>query len=474
MTLDLTPFFAQVEGIPFKDRWAVMPFRGSIPVDKALIQQTWHELHQRTMPKSKRLMYIHIPFCATHCQFCGFYQNPSKQHDTAIYTQYLIQELLMDADSHLTQSAPIHAVYFGGGTPTALSADQLHNIISTIKSHYPLAPDCEITVEGRILDFNDDKIDACLEAGANRFSIGIQTFDSAIRKRLGRTSNKQQAITFLTNLAERDKAAVVCDLIFGLPQQTLQTWDEDLAIVNDLPLDGVDLYALNLLPTTPLFKGVENKRIVIADAQQKAEFYQRGVQQLDHDGWSQLSNSHFGKTTRERNLYNILIKQGADYLAFGSCAGGNLNGQSFMIERNLENYYKQLDAQQKPLMMILQAGPQLTWLQLLQGGIEAGRVDLNRLTVQINALLPLIQQWHQAGLLMDDSPILRLTISGRFWASNLLFALQKLLMALNEPELAKKQMMAAGHHAHHGGKMPSEAAINMMKNNAMKHNLANK
>lgn len=468
MTLDMTPFFAQMEGIPFKDRWAVMPFRGSKPVDKDLLQQTWHNLQQQVIPKAKRLMYIHIPFCATHCQFCGFYQNPLRQHDTKIYTQYIIQELLMDANSILSQSAPIHAVYFGGGTPTALSADELHQIITTIRTNYPLAPDCEITIEGRILNFDDEKIDACLEAGANRFSIGIQTFNSDIRKRLGRTSDEQQAIKFLTNLGERDKAAVVCDLIFGLPRQTLKTWQNDLAIVRDLPIDGVDLYALNLLPTTPLFKSVENGRVVIADVKERGEFYQLGVEYLDNAGWNQLSNSHFGKTTRERNLYNLLIKQGADYLAFGSCAGGNLNGQSFMIDRNLESYYQQLDQQQKPLVMLLQSGPQLTWLRKLQGGIEAGRVDLNDLTENTDQLLPLIRQWYQAGLLRSDEPILRLTTSGRYWASNLLFALQKLLMQLNEPELFQQQMLAAsaqrakGHP--HAAKMPASAVQHMKMN----------
>ncbi|WVD63972.1 heme anaerobic degradation radical SAM methyltransferase ChuW/HutW [Utexia brackfieldae] len=436
MQLELTPFYAQTTGMPFQDRWAVMPFRGAAPVAKPQLQSSWSALHQTTAVKNKRLMYLHIPFCATHCQFCGFYQNPLHKHDTRRYTQYLIQELLMNAESQLTQSAPIHAVYFGGGTPTALRAEDLYQIITTIKTHYPLAPDCEITIEGRILGFDDDKIEACLTGGANRFSIGIQTFNSSIRKRLGRTSNQAQAIDFIQRLGEKDKAAVVCDLIFGLPQQTLQIWQDDLAIIRDLPLDGVDLYALNLLPTTPLFKGVEAGRIKLPEVAEKSEFYRIGVQTLDHYGWAQLSNSHFARTTRERNLYNLLIKQGADYLAFGSCAGGKLNGQSFMVERDLNQYYQQLDNQHKPLMMLMQPAANLQWLHLLQGDIESGRIDITRLTTQAQQLAPLIAQWHQAGLLTSAALCTKLTTAGRFWASNLLSALQKLLMQLNEAELA--------------------------------------
>ncbi|MCO6523673.1 MAG: heme anaerobic degradation radical SAM methyltransferase ChuW/HutW [Candidatus Schmidhempelia sp.] len=433
MTLDLTPFYAKTDGIPFTDRRAVMPFRGNVPVEKTQWQSAWQSLQQTVLPKNKRLLYIHIPFCATHCQFCGFYQNPLKQHDTAIYTDYLIQELNMDAKTLLTQSAPIHAVYFGGGTPTALRATELHRIITTIKQLYPLAADCEITLEGRILGFDEEKITASIDAGANRFSIGIQTFNTEIRQRLARTSDKQQAINFICQLAKYDQAAVVCDLIFGLPRQTAQVWQEDLAIIRDLPLDGVDLYALNLLPTTPLFKGVENGRISLPDVNQKAILYRIGVETLDKAGWIQLSNSHFGRTTRERNCYNLLIKQGADYLAFGSGAGGKLKGQSFMIERDLTRYYHQLDQQQKPIMMMCQAQNQLGWLHALQGMIESGRIDLTYLSNQSQQLIPLIKQWYQAGLLTTDELCTKLTINGRYYASNLLSALQTLLMQLNEP-----------------------------------------
>lgn len=437
MNLDLTSFYAQLDGLPFVERWAVMPFRGAMPISPTEISQTWNQLHKQILPKNKRLFYVHIPFCATHCSFCGFYQNPLHKHDTELYTQYLLREIEMDADSPLSQSSPIHAVYFGGGTPSALTADQLHRLITAIKINYPLAPDCEITIEGRVLNFTDEKIDACLEAGANRFSIGVQTFDTTIRQRLARTSDKQQTIDFLSGLAGRDRAAVVCDLIFGLPKQTMQSWQEDLAIVRDLPLDGVDLYALNLLPTTPLFKGVENKRIVLPKVSENYEFYKMGVDTLYRYGWNQLSNSHWGKTTRERNLYNILIKQGADYMAFGSCAGGKLKDKSFMIQRNLDDYYAQLDQGKKPLAMLLQGNKQLNWLHLLQGGIECGRVDLPAMTTQPELLAPLIDQWHQAGLLTDNKLCFRLTTSGRFWASNLLSALQKLLLQINEPELAQ-------------------------------------
>ena len=172
-SLDLTAHFALEGSQPFKDRRATMPWRGAIPVAKELLSQTWQEVISQPTPPRKRLVYLHIPFCATHCTFCGFYQNRFEEDHCARYTNALLREIEMEADSALHQSAPIHAVYFGGGTPSALSARDLARIITALCDKLPLAPDCEITIEGRVLNFDDARIDACLDAGANRFSIEI-------------------------------------------------------------------------------------------------------------------------------------------------------------------------------------------------------------------------------------------------------------------------------------------------------------
>lgn len=430
MNIDLMPYHARLGPLPFPKRWATMPWRDSRPLPAESLHDSWQALLQNALPRNKRLLYLHIPFCATHCTFCGFYQNPLKPDSTERYTDYLLRELSMEADSPLLQSGPIHAIYFGGGTPSALSAQQLHRIISQLRKAFPLAPDCEITVEGRIFNFDDERIDACLEAGANRFSIGVQTFNTRIRQRMGRKADRDQAIRFLTNLASRDRAAVVCDLMFGLPHQTPETWQEDLAIVRQLPLDGVDLYALNLLPTTPLAKSVENNRVELPTLAQQCDFYCSGADSLAQAGWHQLSNSHWARTTRERNLYNLLIKQGADCLALGSGAGGSLQGHAYMQHRSLDNYYRLIDSGQKPLMMMTQASGEHPWRAKLQSGIEVGRLDLSELVANPNPLMPLIAQWHQCHLLKDNSFCLRLTDSGRFWASNMMQALQHLIPSL--------------------------------------------
>lgn len=290
-------------------------------MEKSLLAPTWQNVISQSAPSRKRLVYLHIPFCATHCTFCGFYQNRFEEDRCTRYTNALLREIEMEADSPLHQSAPIHAVYFGGGTPSALAAQDLASIITTLRERLPLAPDCEITIEGRVLNFDDERIDACLDAGANRFSIGIQSFNSKIRKKMARTSDGASAIAFMEGLVRRDRAAVVCDLLFGLPGQDAKLWGKDLAIARDIGLDGVDLYALNLLPNTPLGKAVETGRTSVPSPAERRDLYLQGCDFMDQAGWRCISNSHWARTTRERNLYNLLIKQGADCLAFGSGAG---------------------------------------------------------------------------------------------------------------------------------------------------------
>lgn len=430
---DLSPWFARPGALAFENRRSAMPFRNSVPLPGETIQPAWQNLCKRALTPNKRLVYLHIPFCATQCKFCGFYQNRFQPDEAARYVSYLHSEIELEAASPLHQSAPIHAVYFGGGTPTALAANDLYTLLRRLRASLPLAPDCEITVEGRILNFDDEKIDACLEAGTNRFSVGIQTFNTRTRKRMARTANREQAIAFLKNLCRRDRAAVVCDLIYGLPGQTAESWQKDLETVRDIGLDGVDLYALNLLPDTPLAKAVGNHRTTLPDVVQRRDLYLLGAGLLADYGWRQLSNSHWASATRERNLYNLLIKQGADCLALGAGAGGNLNGQAWMNKRRLEDYYAALEKKEKPIAMMT-AATCSPWRHQLQGGIERGRLDLQALTPYACQLQPLIDQWHESGLLQDRSLCLRLTHCGSFWANNLLQALGDILPGLQPAE----------------------------------------
>ena len=203
-----------------------------------------------------RTIYIHIPFCEGHCLFCGFYQNAYRSDLARQYTDALIHEMELSYKAPFIDARPFQAVYFGGGTPTALPAESLTRLVSTVKNHFPLSNDCEITLEGRIYNFTKEKIKAALSAGVNRFSLGVQTFDTRIRKRLGRRDPGKKVIESLTYLRNIGKASAIIDLIYGLPGQSLHIWEEDIKTFVSLELDGCDLYQLNVFRGGLLDKSV--------------------------------------------------------------------------------------------------------------------------------------------------------------------------------------------------------------------------
>ncbi len=417
----------------FSRRSAVMPFRGRQRVPDDEIQSRWSLLlTQDALPK-KRLVYVHVPFCANHCLFCGFYRNAYVPDAGASYVDLIIGEIEKEASAAAVRERPVHAVYIGGGTPTALRADELFRLLYAIKTRLPLAADCEITVEGRIIHFDPEKIDACLEAGANRFSIGVQSFDTDVRRRQGRRSSRQEAITFLENLGGRDRAAVVIDLIYGLPGQTLDIWQQDLETATALGADGIDLYGLNVIPGTPLFTALAAGKFSDAsELRQLGDFYLAGDKLMQRKNWRRLSNNHWGRTTRERNLYNLLIKEGADCLAYGAGAGGTLGAYSYGLTGELERYGEQVRAGGKPIAMLTVSDSLQQARDAVTAGFEVGRLDLRSLdaiTGQEISLIfsPLLGQWQKAGLLTVADSIVELTVAGRFWYGNLISAFQSIL-----------------------------------------------
>lgn len=437
---DLDPYFAQIGGDPMRDafaaRRAVLPWRNKRPLPEADVPATWARLMGRPRPAGTRLAYIHVPFCANHCLFCGFYRNAHTPDTASSYTDLLIAEIEREAGSTAIASRPVQAVYLGGGTPSALSARDLSRLLEAVKRALPLDPACEITLEGRIIHFDPEKIDASLEAGVNRISIGLQSFDTDVRRRQGRRASKEEAIGFLSAIRDRDAAALVIDLLYGLPGQTDAVWREDLRIATDIAPDGVDLYGLNLIPGTPLHRAIgAGKFPAAATLQDFGSMYEVGAEVLADAGWSQISNSHWARTPRERNIYNLSIKEGADCLAYGSGAGGKLGRYSYTLTADIDAYGAAIGAGRKPIAAILVSDPLEPARGAVTAGLETGRLDLDRIPlpegVELAACVaPLLEQWRGAGLVTLSEHVVSLTTAGRFWYGNLVSAFDAILTAL--------------------------------------------
>jgi len=419
----------------FPERQALMPVWGGVPMPRPQWQNIW----KKRLPHAtdvNALAYLHIPFCANHCVFCGFYRNAWKDSQSSVYTDKIIEEMATEAEVR-TGEGKIRAVYFGGGTPTALLTEDLVRLIRACYQYLPLAEDCEFTIEGRMSHFDLEKAQACIEAGANRISIGVQTFNTAIRRRLGRKHSGDEAFEYLAKLCELD-AVIVADLMFGLPNQTDDVWQNDIARAAELPLSGLDTYAFNLYPMLPINRMIEKGAFPTPPGFDiQADQYAYTVETLLEKGWEQVSNSHFAYPGRgERNRYNTLIKSDIPCLAFGSGAGGNFGGFSYQVQGDLESYLATPKGE-KNIAFMSGHSPNKALLSKVQHDIETGR--LNPLLFDGNkAAQKLIAQWQKMQLFKepDSDGLIRLNTSGRYWSPTLI---RKLMLTL--PTQEKDQTM---------------------------------
>lgn len=169
------------------------------PINPTLTQSVLSGALSLSGEASGRCLYIHIPFCRVRCTYCNFFQYASSEKLIADYFQALVTEIKRKSALKWTQSYPFQAVYVGGGTPTDLNAAQLKQLGELIRQYFPLTPDCEITLEGRVNRFNESKFEAALVGGFNRFSFGVQSFDSKVRRSAKRLDDGEVVMNTLQN-----------------------------------------------------------------------------------------------------------------------------------------------------------------------------------------------------------------------------------------------------------------------------------
>ncbi|MBB4303195.1 oxygen-independent coproporphyrinogen-3 oxidase [Rhodobium orientis] len=423
----LERFFARVSDDPLADAFAgagtVHPFVGMTPVPDADVAEVWHRVME-TPRAAPGVAYVHVPFCENHCLFCGFYQNPWRSDAGAAYVDAVLKHLEKDAGRACLQGPPLRAVYLGGGTPTTLAASDVARLVEGLRRALPLAGDCEITLEGRVVSFDGEKARAAFDAGVNRLSIGIQSFDDGIRRSMGRKAGKAEVIRFLEDLVRADRAAVIVDLIYGLPGQSLEDFAADVGLAADLGLDGFDLYALNLISRAPLASAIARGKHRPVPRQDLGRYYAAGSAVAARAGFEPITTSHWRRGARERNLYNAAIKSGADCLAYGAGGGAFLAGHSFRHTADLSDYEKRAGTDACLAAGMVRMSPLAPVHNAVKAGMEEGFLDPVEPTQYLAGLgggdfvaltAPLLGQWCEAGLMERSGRVYCLTLAGRFW-----------------------------------------------------------
>ncbi len=281
-------------------------------------------------------IYIHVPFCRSKCEYCDFYSIPNR-------SDQVLDDYITAICAHIKEAgalAPaykVDTVYFGGGTPSFFGADGMAAILTAIRRSFDVTNDAEITFEANPDSVSDKLLRRLRGEGFNRVSLGIQSDDDEMLKTLGRPHTFAQAVTAVQRIRKAGYKNLSLDLMYGLPGQTLESWEETLRHVLQLQPEHMSCYGLKLEPGTPLCQFQDHYQFPDDDTQ--ADMYLSAVEILRLKGYRQYEISNFA---RKGNVsrHNLKYWMGGEYLGFGPDASSDFSGKRFKIIRNLDGYVK--------------------------------------------------------------------------------------------------------------------------------------
>ena len=293
-------------------------------------------------------LYVHIPFCKQKCMYCDFpaYQNLQDYYETYVYA--LVQEMDLWVSEHPESKAkPIDTIYFGGGTPTELSVQQLQMIVDKIKSTFTITDDCHMTIESNPGEVDLQYLTKLVKLGFNRISFGVQTFDDKALTMLHRSHNGEKAKQAVYDAKEAGFTDINIDLIYGLPRQTLEDIQHNLHILKDLPINHISTYGLQVEVGTYLYHLVQKNLISIPSESIDEAMYDTMMEGLKELGFERYEISNFAKGN-SYSLHNLKYWHYVDYLGFGAGAHSFYDGIRRSNNRNVMPYIQSVDRYTMP------------------------------------------------------------------------------------------------------------------------------
>lgn len=261
-------------------------------------------------------IYLHIPFCKTRCIYCDFYSTTRSELKSR-YVQALCRELEMRKG--YLKGENIETVYFGGGTPSQLEEGDFRQLFETIQKCYGMESCREITLEANPDDLSKEYLQILSTLPFNRLSMGIQTFDDTTLKLLKRRHDARTAIEAVDRCRQAGFSNISIDLIYGLPGETKERWENDLRQAIDLNVEHISAYHLIYEEDTPIYKMLKQHQVSEVDEDSSLEFFTLLIERLQKAGFEHYEISNFcrpGKYSRHNTSY----WQGISYLGCGPSA----------------------------------------------------------------------------------------------------------------------------------------------------------
>ncbi|MCB0196768.1 MAG: radical SAM family heme chaperone HemW [Anaerolineae bacterium] len=290
-------------------------------------------------------MYVHIPWCPTRCIYCDFNTYVEGNPDLkAGYQAALLREIRESGSS--LKRPPLNTIFFGGGTPTTLDPTQLIKLVDTVSAAFNLQADAEITTEANPGTLSLSYLRELRQGGINRLSMGVQSFSDYELKFLSRLHNSREARKAVENARAAGFENVSLDLIFNLPQQTLEQWLSNLYEAIKLEPDHLSIYSLIVEPGTPLHRQVAQGNVPQPDDDVAADMYAATIDTLAQAGYMQYEISNWAKSKGEpdwetpalASAHNLIYWRNQSYLGIGAGAFGTVNGKRWANVKRPQSY----------------------------------------------------------------------------------------------------------------------------------------
>lgn len=367
-------------------------------------------------------LYIHIPFCEKKCPYCDFYSlegQPSGLIDR--YISALIKEMGLYQEK-LNQ---IKTVYIGGGTPSILNVAQFTLLFEYIFNHIKSSEIVEFTVEVNPKSITSEKLRLFKEHGITRISLGIQSFNGKDLKILGRLHSADHSLKAVEDI-KRLAFNLSIDLIYGIPEQTLKDWQENLSIIADINPEHISTYELTVEEGTPLHQEILRGTFKKPPEKEIVEIYEKTHKYLEEKGYIHYEVSNFAKPGREC-IHNLNYWERGEYIGIGAGAHSFINKKRIENYNDLKKYMDSLNEGRFPYKKIIKLTPEDEFIEFIMLGLRLKEgISLDKMPGEaslkervLKKCLPLIEK----GLLDKTDNYLRPTIRGFLLLNEVITAL---------------------------------------------------
>ena len=287
--------------------------------------------YNKTMQKKPTSAYVHIPFCTQICYYCDFSKVFIKNQPVDSYLEHLLEEF------SFYDIQKLRTLYIGGGTPTALSAPQLEVLLKGLTKNLDLSVLEELTIEANPGDLDADKIAVLKNSAVNRVSLGVQTFDDKMLKKIGRSHLEKDIYENIDRLKLAGFDNISIDLIYALPDQTMDQVKENVAKAIGLDIPHMSLYSLILENHTVFMNRMRRGKLPLPKEELEAEMFEYIIAELEKAGFEHYEISNFSKIGFE-SRHNLMYWDNAEYYGIGAGASGYVNGVRYKNHGPIRHY----------------------------------------------------------------------------------------------------------------------------------------